>query len=288
MNKAMKRLFLVTAAVASLGLTACSKVPAGNVGIKVNLLGGEKGVDTQELGPGRYWIGMNEDLYIFPTFTQNYIWTKDIEEGSPTDESITFQTREGLSANADIGISYHVMPEKASVLFQKYRKGVHEITHIYIRNMVRDALNIEASTQLIETVYGSGKADLIASTEKRIRKELEDTGIVLEHLYWIGEIRLPPSVVQSLTNKVNAAQISQQKQQEIEQAKADALKAQAVAEGEANAKLALAKADAEAIRLRGEAIRNNPNVAELNAIEKWDGHLPQITSGATPFVNLTK
>lgn len=47
MNKATKRLFLVTTAVAVLGLTACSKVPAGNVGIKVNLLGGEKGVDTQ-------------------------------------------------------------------------------------------------------------------------------------------------------------------------------------------------------------------------------------------------
>jgi regulator of protease activity HflC (stomatin/prohibitin superfamily) len=154
--------------------------------------------------------------------------------------------------------------------------------------MVRDSINIEASTQLIESVYGSGKADLITNTEKRIQHELLDTGIVLEHLYWIGEIRLPPSVVASLTNKVNASQISQQKQQEIEQAKADALKAQAVAEGEANAKLTLARADAEAIRLRGEAIKNNPSVVQLNAIERWDGHLPQITSGATPFVDLTK
>jgi len=288
MNKVTKRLFLVTLAVASLGLTACSKVPAGNVGIKVHLLGGDKGVDTQELSPGRYWIGMNEDLFTFPTFTQNYVWTKDVTEGSPTDEAITFQTKEGLSANADIGISYHIQPEKASLLFQKYRKGIHEITHVYIRNMVRDALNIEASTQLIESVYGSGKADLITNAEKRIQRELLETGIVLEHLYWVGEIRLPLSVVQSLTNKVNASQISQQKQQEIEQAKADALKAQAVAEGEANAKLTLARADAEAIHLRGEAIKNNPSVVELNAIEKWDGHLPQITSGATPFVNLTK
>lgn len=284
----MKKLFLAFLTVSALTLGGCSKVPAGNVGIKVHLLGGDKGVDTQELSPGRYWIGVNEDLFIFPTFTQNYVWTKAVEEGSPTDESITFQTREGLSANADIGISYHIQPEKASILFQKYRKGIHEITHVYIRNMVRDALNIEASSQLIETVYGSGKAELIANTEKRIRNELLDTGIVLEHLYWIGEIRLPPSVVTSLTNKVNAAQISQQKQQEIEQAKADALKAQAEAEGQANAKLTLARADAEAIRLRGEAIRNNPSVVELNAIEKWNGQLPQITSGATPFVNLTK
>jgi|694.fasta_scaffold123664_4 regulator of protease activity HflC (stomatin/prohibitin superfamily) len=284
----MKKLLLTLMLLSPLTLVSCSKVPAGTVGIKVHLLGGDKGVDTQELSPGLYWIGMNEDLYTFPTFTQNYTWTKDDKEGSPNDESITFQTKEGLSANADIGISYHIQPEKTSVLFQKYRKGVREITDVYIRNMVRDSINIEASTQLIESVYGSGKADLITNTEKRIQHELLDTGIVLEHLYWIGEIRLPPSVVASLTNKVNASQISQQKQQEIEQAKADALKAQAVAEGEANAKLTLARADAEAIRLRGEAIKNNPSVVQLNAIERWDGHLPQITSGATPFVDLTK
>ena len=52
--------------------------------------------------------------------------------------------------------------------------------------MVRDAINIEASTQLIESVYGTGKADLITNTEKRIKNELLDTGIVLEHLYWVG------------------------------------------------------------------------------------------------------
>ena len=52
--------------------TGClRKVPAGNVGIKVYLLGGEKGVDAEQKGPGRYWIGWNEDLYLFPTYKQN-------------------------------------------------------------------------------------------------------------------------------------------------------------------------------------------------------------------------
>ncbi len=63
----------------------CSKVPAGNVGIKVYLLGKSKGVDTEELPVGRYWIGINEELYKFPTFTQNYVWTKNINEGSIND-----------------------------------------------------------------------------------------------------------------------------------------------------------------------------------------------------------
>ena len=171
---------------------ACAKVPAGHVGIKLYLLGGEKGVDIEELGPGRYWIGLNEELYLFPTFTQNYTWTKEPVDRDDTDESITFQTDQGLAVNADVGISYHVDPAKVTTLFQKYRKGIEEITDIYLRNMVRDALVTEASTRQIEMVYGSGKAELLAAVEKRVRAQVEPLGINLERLYWAGEFRLPP------------------------------------------------------------------------------------------------
>ncbi|TON81215.1 transposase, partial [Vibrio parahaemolyticus] len=56
-------------------MTGCSKITAGHVGIKVNLLGGDKGVQAEEVGVGRYWVGVNEELYSFPTFSQNYVWT---------------------------------------------------------------------------------------------------------------------------------------------------------------------------------------------------------------------
>ena len=117
-------------------LAACSTVPAGHVGVKVYLLGGSKGVDSEELGVGRYWIGMNEELYLFPTFMQNYVWTKEETEGSPTDESLSFQTADGMTANADIGISYSIDPTKVTAIFQKYRRGVDEITDTFLRNMV--------------------------------------------------------------------------------------------------------------------------------------------------------
>ncbi|EIH5599446.1 TPA: SPFH/Band 7/PHB domain protein, partial [Escherichia coli] len=47
-----------------------------------------------------------------------------------------------------------------------------------------------------------------------------------------------------------------------------------------------AQAEADAIRLRGEALRQNPGVMELEAINKWNGTLPQyMTSNtAVPFV----
>src|SRR5690349_12532096 len=117
----MKRYLIV---LAVLLLAACSKVPAGNVGIKAYLLGGSKGVDTEELGPGRYYIGVNEELYLFPTFTQNYTWAKDCQEGDCANEELGFQTVEGLAVTADVGISYRIDPSKAALIFQKYRKGV--------------------------------------------------------------------------------------------------------------------------------------------------------------------
>lgn len=271
--------------VASLfGMTGCSKVPAGYAGVKVNLLGGDKGVDTEELGTGRYWIGMNEDLFLFPTFTQNYTWSKSDER----DESISFQTVEGLTVNADVGISYSIRKDKVTDIFQKYRKGVDEITDTYLRNMVRDALVTQASTLKIDAVYGAGKAKLISAVEKETRNQVNDLGIVIEKIYWVGELRLPPNVVQSINAKIQATQMTAQRENEINQSKAEAQKKIEDARGDAESTRLRAIAEAEAIRIKSEALRSNPEVLQLEAISKWNGVLPTyMTDGAgTPFIKV--
>ena len=42
----------------------------------------------------------------------------------------------------------------------------------------------------------------------------------------------------------------------------------------------------EAIRIKGEALRANPQVLQQLAIEKWNGELPKVTGGSTPFVKI--
>lgn len=269
----------ITVALFVLLLCACSKVPAGNVGVKFYLLGGEKGVDTEQLAPGRYWIGWNEELYLFPTFTQNYTWSGE--------EAIGFQTKEGLSVSADVGVSYAVDPSKVPELFQKYRKGIDEITDLYLRNMVRDALVTAASTQAIETVYGAGKADLIRATEDAVRKQVAPIGLNIERIYWVGELRLPPNVIAAINAKIQATQMAEQRRNEVEQAKAEAEKQRQTAQGEADSRLAIARAEAEAIRIKGDALRDNPKLVELNAVEKWNGILPtMMLGGAVPFISV--
>ena len=126
-----------------------------------------------------YWLSVNEDLFIFPTFTQNYTWTKDPTEGSPNNESISFGTVEGMSVNSDIGITYRIDPTMVHNVFQKYKRGVDEITDTFLRNMVRDALVEAASTLEIESIYGSGKAKLMDTVEKNVREQVAPIGILL-------------------------------------------------------------------------------------------------------------
>lgn len=277
----MKKILLLCSVLV---LTACENVDVGNVGIIVHKLGGSKGVDAEEVGVGRYWLGVNDELFSFPTFSQNESWIRSTNK----DESITFQTKEGLSVNADIGITYNIQADKVSVVFQKYRKGIDEISDIYLRNMVRDALVKEASTRPIESVYGEGKADLIEDVEKLVRSQVQDIGINVEKINWMGDLRLPPTVVEAINAKIGATQKAAQRENEVAQAKAEADKVIETARGEAESRLTIARAEAQSIEIRGRALRDNPNVIELNKIEKWDGQLPQIVGGATPFINLQK
>ena len=268
------------------GLAACSYVPAGNVGIKVNLLGGEKGVESEVLGVGRYWVGWNEDLYIFPTFMQNYVWTAGVDEGSPNDESISFQTADGMTANADIGISYSIDPDKVSIIFQTYRRGVEEITDTFLRNMVRDALVKQSSNKPIEYVYGAGKSELLASVQKDVADQVAPLGINIGKIYWIGEIRLPPTVIDSINAKNAATQMAQQRQNEVAQAKAEADKKIEDARGEAESILRVAEAQAKANKLLAESLTTE--FVQYQAITKWDGQLPKMTgSSAVPFIDVT-
>ena len=252
-------------------LTGCDNVPAGHVGVQVERYGNDRGVNVEVKQPGRYFNGPNVDMFIFPTFTQSYVW----DSRQPVNESFTFQTVEGLSVNTDLGISYFITPENTSKVFQKYRRGVDEITNVYLRAMVRDALNLSGSSITVEEAYGSGKARLQAAVENEVKKNAAAVGITVEKVYFVNQMRLPDTVLKSINAKIEATQIAQQKENELRAAEADAAKS-----------VALAKGEAEAARIRGEALRANPQVLDQLAIEKWNGQLPQVTSGATPFISL--
>lgn len=265
-------------------IASCDRVDAGNVGIKFYLLGGSKGVDQEVLKPGRYWIGINEELYTFPTYTQNYVWTKDVTEGSETDESISFQTVEGMSVNVDVGITYHLEESKVPMIFQKYKKGINEITDVFLRNMVRDAFVSVSSNKPVESVYGNGKNKLLEEVQIMVKKQTDDIGIIVDKIYLVGDMRLPPQVLTALNKKIEATQRAQQRENELREAQAEAQKKIAEADGDAQSTLLKAKAEAEANKIVSQSL--TPTLVEYEKIRKWDGALPQVDGSGGTIISL--
>lgn len=264
-------------------LGACSKVPAGNVGVVVNLYGSDKGVSEKEVGVGRYWLGWNEELYLFPTFTQTDTWQKSNNK----DESITFQTgKDGMVLNADFGITFRVDPGKVATLFQTYRKGVEEISDIYLRNLVRDSANARSADLSADDAYGRKKNDLLDMIEKDVRDDVGPKGIIVEKVYLVGDIRLPKQVRDALDLKNAAFQQTLQREQEVAKAKAEADIAIAQARGVSESILINARAQAESNRILAASL--TPELVRYRSIDKWDGALPRLNgASAIPFIDVT-
>lgn len=279
----IKNLFILCMLIFSLAaIQGCSKVEAGYVGVKVNLLGDDKGVDSEVLGVGRYWIGWNEELYLFPIFQQTVEWTSN-SQGSG---AFQFQSKEGLNLSADVSMSYVIDPNKVSILFQTYRKGIDEITSVYLYNIVRDTMVQRASVRTAENLYGEGKNEFITEVTNIIRERMKPVGINIDYIAIVGNIWLPPNVKQAIDDKVKAGQLAAQRETEVATAKAEADKAVATAEGEARSRKAIADANAYAIIKEAEAQKKanellassiTPELIQYNRTDKWDGKLPQVT-----------
>lgn len=252
-------------------------IQAGYVGVRVNLYA-DKGVQNEVVGTGRYILGINEKMYEFPTFNQlkNYR------------EPFTFQTSDAMDVTACVGVEYNIEPAKAATVFATYRKGIEEITDINIRQYISDALINHATSMDINKLTQGGKTALLASVTAEIREKLAPIGIRIVKLSWTDDLQYPEQVRQSINAKIEATQRALLRENEVAQSKAEAEKVRVAAKGEADARLTRARAEAEAIAIKAKALRDNPQVLQLNAIEKWNGILPQYLGGSqpVPFLNL--
>ena len=83
----------------------------------------------------------------------------------------------------------------------------------------------------------------------------------------------------AIEQKVIATQQTAKAEQDLARIKVESEQAIARAQGEA-----------EAIRIQSQAIQTGggANYVQLQAIQKWDGKLPNTMAGTVPFVNVSK
>ena len=263
----------------------CDAIEPGHVGIRVSMYGSHSGVQELAVRTGAvFYNRFTERIYEFPTFMQNAVWTKDVNEGSPTDESITFNSSEGAVVNVDVAISYQIEATKVPALFVELRQDADYITHTYMRSKARDAINRIASDMKVTEIFGIGKQQLLLDAKEELDRELKTKGFVIDMIAFVGEMRVDPEVMKSINLTISASQKAIEAQNKVVQSKAEADQQIEEARGEAEGITLVAEAKAKANKILTESLSSE--LLQYEALQNWNGVLPQVTGEAIPFIQL--
>lgn len=260
----------------------CTYIEPGYVGIKVNSYGSQKGIEDFPVQVGRVWYNpWTEDIYTYPTFMQTKVWTDDLNEDNPIDESIGFNSSEGAVITANVGINYNLDPTKVPKLFIEFRQPIDVVTSTYLRNKVRDHFNIQSSKMKAVDIFGQQKSELLILVKKSLDEELRPKGFIIDTLSF-GRLKADERVMNSINLVIEATQKAQEAENKVKQVEAEARQAAAKASGEAEAILKLAEADAKANDLIAKSI--TPELVRYKMFEKWDGIAPKVVGGESSLL----
>jgi len=236
------------------GVMAFEGVNEGNVKVVKN----QGAVTGTVLEPGWHFITpIVEGTVSIPTRPQTYTMSHQSGEGDNAnqDDSVRVLTQDGLHVDVDVTVRYRVTPRDAPRFHEEYRDLPTAETRL-IRPTVRSVLRTEGGNIDVTDIYtGEGQTRLKLAVEDALKTETEGSGIVIESVQ-IRNVRLPTEYARSIEQK-------KVKQQKIEEAEYEIQ----VAEKNKERQVIEAEAEAEQIRIKGEALRQNPEVLDLRYIE---------------------
>lgn len=271
----------------ALSAVACDRINPGHVGIKVVNGGSDRGVSDYPTQVG--WVFYNPlttSVKEYPTFVQTAVWTKNPGEGHPTNEEISFTNKDKMLVSVDVNLSYHLDATKVPAFYVKFRSDdISSFTYGYLHNTARDVFNEHAGKYSIDQIMGDN-ATFLADVRKGLQDEVTTLGVVIDQFGIIGSPRPPQAVVDQINASVHATQLTTQKQNELAQVSADMAKEREKTDTYARNIATMAEAQAEANRKLTTSL--TPALVQYEAIKKWDGVLPTLTTGgAVPFINIT-
>lgn len=238
-----------------LGLGACSQVDAGNAMVKTHY--GQ--VETRSYGPGMY--------YYNPWSTD--IISMNTQQNKWGDETETY-TKDVQKADVKFVLNYHLRADRAHVMYSR------------VGTDWADNILPQATIEAIKNELGKVDAVTLVATR----------GEVAEHIFNTLRVKLARQDVIldsfDLTNvKYTEAfeHAVEQKQVAVQTAIAEQNKTVAVTE-RAKQSVITAKGEAEALSITSTALKGDPKLIELKAIEKWNGELPTYMTGNVPFVKV--
>jgi prohibitin 2 len=251
-------------------------IPAGHVGV---LFDQGSGVMEDELDEGLhlkfpFW----QSVTVMDARTQEYTMSIATEEGAiKGDDSIESRTKDGQVVWIDATILFHIEKTEADNIKRDLGSEEEYMTKI-VRPRAREVIRTAAAK------YNA--LDLVSETRMNVVKDMED---MLTDAYGKHNIVLEEVVLRNVTYSSEFADAIEQKEvarqliktAEYQKDQATQLKEKRIIEAEA---------EAQAITLKGDALRNNPEVIQLEFVNKL---APNITWGImpdtiAPLINLQK
>jgi regulator of protease activity HflC (stomatin/prohibitin superfamily) len=174
-----------------------------------------------------------------------------------------------------IAVNYHILPDKANWVYQNL--GIE----------FKDRIIDPAVQEVVKAITAKYNAVELITQREKVRDEIK--GLLKSRLlnynvvvddFSIVNFKFSQQFEQAIEAKQTAEQFALKAQRDLERIKI-----------EADQKIASARAEAESLRLQKEnvtpqLIKLRQIEASIKAIEKWDGHMPKVSSGAVPFIDM--
>lgn len=229
---------------------------------------GERGIKIKlgEVEPQCYGEGLH---LIFP-FVQKFR-TMNVKTQKNTSATAVY-TKDIQQARITYVINYNVQPDKVNRLFQ-------EVGTDYQSTILTPV--VEGT---IKDIIGKWNAqDLIANRERaagdilfKLQEQLKNNYINVTD-FQMTEINYSAVFERAIESKVTA-------EQEALKAKNKTVQVQE----EAKQKVIAAEAEAKSMAIRAKALSQNKSLVQYEAVQKWDGKMPQYMLGnSVPFINVS-
>jgi len=179
-------------------------------------------------------------------------------------------TRDVQTSQVTYTINYDLVTENVSLLIKNVGLDYHtRIVEPYIRSAVKSSFGNFNATQIVEN-----RDKVRREIETKLRETLDKryfTNIQFQLVNIDFDDEFETAIKEKQVAEQNALKAKNVTIQIEEQAKQTKIKAEA---------------EAEAIRIKANALEKNPKLVEYEAVQKWNGQLPEYTGGAIPFINI--
>ncbi len=183
------------------------------------------------------------------------------------------------SVHSRIALNFHLIPERVAETFQAIG-NLGTVGDRIIVPAVQEALKATTAKYTAEELI-SKRAEVRDQISGALKERMNRHGIAIDE-FSIVNFKFSDSFNQAIEAKTTAEQLKLKAERDLQRI-----------EVEARQKVASAKAEAESLALQrqqvtAELIRLREVENQRLALQKWDGHLPQVTGGTVPFINVGK